>query len=144
MQMFEKSWFFNNNQFKFYSKFNKPASQPLKLFTSLTFFWNKSFFPVSLAVFDDDVGGVAAHLNDGGHTDFVDPLDGGRAVIEVSLLSSAKTYLTVGALNLRNEKKNPVILDLVKEWLSFAIHDDWVWHERWQFQSLCRSCLSSW
>jgi hypothetical protein len=26
-------------------------------------------------------------------------LDGGRAVIEVSLLSSAKTYLTVGALN---------------------------------------------
>jgi hypothetical protein len=68
-----------------------------------------------LAVFDDDVGGVAAHLNDGGHTDFVDPLDGGRAVIEVSLLSSAKTYLTVGALNLRNEKKNPVILDLVKE-----------------------------
>lgn len=52
-----------------------------------------------MAVFDDDVGGVAAHLNDGGHADFVDTLDGSRAVIEVSLLSSAKTYLTVGALN---------------------------------------------
>ena len=68
-----------------------------------------------MAVFDDDVGGVAAHLNDGGHTDFVDPLDGGRAVIQVSLLSSAKTYLTVGALNLATrKKKNPVILELVK------------------------------
>lgn len=68
-----------------------------------------------MAVFDDDVGGVAAHLNYGGHADFVDPLDGGRAVIEVSLLSSAKTYLTVGALNLATRKKNPVILELVKE-----------------------------
>ena len=68
-----------------------------------------------MAVFDDDVGGVAAHLNYGGHTDFVDTLDGGRAVIEVSLLSSAKTYLTVGALNLATKKKNnPVILELVK------------------------------
>ena len=68
-----------------------------------------------MAVFDDDVGGVAAHLNDGGHADFVDTLDGGRAVIQVSLLSSAKTYLTVGALNLATKKKkNPVILELVK------------------------------
>lgn len=67
-----------------------------------------------MAVFDDDVGGVAAHLNDGGHADFVDTLDGGRAVIQVSLLSSAKTYLTVGALNLATRKKNPVILELVK------------------------------
>ena len=68
-----------------------------------------------MAVFDDDVGGVAAHLNDGGHADFVDTLDGSRAVIEVSLLSSAKTYLTVGALNLATrKKKNPVILELVK------------------------------
>ena len=68
-----------------------------------------------MAVFDDDVGGVAAHLNDGGHADFVDTLDGGRAVIQVSLLSSAKTYLTVGALNLATrKKKNPVVLELVK------------------------------
>ena len=68
-----------------------------------------------MAVFDDDVGGVAAHLNDGGHADFVDTLDGSRAVIQVSLLSSAKTYLTVGALNLATRKKiNPVILELVK------------------------------
>ena len=68
-----------------------------------------------MAVFDDNVGGVAAHLNDGGHADFVDTLDGSRAVIQVSLLSSAKTYLTVGALNLATRKKiNPVILELVK------------------------------
>ena len=63
-----------------------------------------------MAVFDDDVGGVAAHLNDGGHADFVDTLDGGRAVIQVSLLSSAKTYLTVGALNLATKEKKKTIL----------------------------------
>ena len=70
------------------------------LIRSITFFRNKSFLLISLAVFDHDVCDVVANLDNGGHADLVDPLDLNGLVIEVALFSSAKTYLTIGALNL--------------------------------------------
>ena len=65
---------------------------------NLTCFRDKCF--PSFSFIDNEISSFIAHFNDGGHADFVDPLDVQFRLVLASFFPFTKSDLTIGATNL--------------------------------------------
>ena len=64
----------------------------------ITCFRDKCF--LSFSFIDNEISSFIAHFNDGGHADFVDPLDVQFRLVLASFFPFTKSDLTIGATNL--------------------------------------------